>query len=48
MIIGLIVYVAIFAGLGVLLKKYRSENGGHELGHKNNAYWGMEEDNKEY
>ena len=46
MLLGLIVYVAIFSCLGVILRKYRSENGGHELGHKNNEYWGMEEDNK--
>lgn len=45
MIIGLIVYVAIFTGLGVILRKYRNENGGHELGHKNNQYWGIEEEN---
>lgn len=45
-LIGLIVFVAIMSGLGMLMNKFVDNNVGYGLGIKNNERWGMDEDEK--
>lgn len=48
MIVGLFIFVGLTSGLAILARKFCKQNAGLELGHKNNIYWGMEEDNNRY
>lgn len=47
MIWGLLVFVAITGGLGILMRKFNQDGFGNNLGNRNNERWGMD-DTKKY